>query len=354
MDQAILWLDEIDGGATASAGPKISRLAELRRIGLRVPDGFVVTTAMFRKFFVQAGLDRAIERRIASLDPARLADLREAAAEVERMVLDVDLPASVVEAVSEAYEELCYKRGEIDIATAVRSSATDEDSGTASFAGQYVTHLGISSVEDVIAATRSCWASFFNDRALAYRLANRLSHWDRPMAVGIIALVPARSSGVAFSVHPVTHQPSRIVVEGSWGWGEAVVQGLVTPDRVEVDKDDGRILDYTIADKKIVSVFDHRKGRVVERPMPSRFRNSRVLEAAEIAALVRSVRTIEAHYGVPVDVEWVMDRTLPHDPVTIVQTRPITTLANKQVQEPQWDPMAYAGRYAMSGSGVRK
>ena len=90
------------------------------------------------------------------------------------------------------------------------------------------------------------------------------------MAVGVIELIHARASGVAFSVHPVTGKTNRVVIESSWGWGEAVVQGLVTPDHIEVGKADGRVLDYQVATKKVVSAFDYAAGRVIETDMPER------------------------------------------------------------------------------------
>ena len=100
---------------------------------------------------------------------------------------------------------------------------------------------------------RRCWASLFTARALAYRLRKGISHHDMPIAVGVIELIHARASGVAFSVHPVTGKADRVVIETSWGWGEAIVQGLVDPDHVEVGKSDGRVLRYDVAHKAVVS-----------------------------------------------------------------------------------------------------
>ena len=105
---------------------------------------------------------------------------------------------------------------------------------------------------------------------MAYRLRAGTQHRDMPMAVGVIELIHARASGVAFSAHPVTGKTDRVVIETSWGWGEAVVQGLVTPDHAEVGKADGRVLKYQVADKTVVSAFDYAVGRVVETEMPAR------------------------------------------------------------------------------------
>ena len=169
------------------------------------------------------------------------------------------------------------------------------------------------------------------------------------MAVGVIELVHARASGVAFSVHPVTGRPDRLVLEGSWGWGEAVVQGLVVPDHIEVGRADGRVLQYSVGEKKVVSAFDYARGLVVERDMPPRLVDLPVLDEEQIAAVCEAVITIEELYGHPVDVEWVLDRhRRAHEPITIVQTRPVTVHRADEdpPAAPSWDPVSYARKYA--------
>jgi pyruvate,water dikinase len=168
-----------------------------------------------------------------------------------------------------------------------------------------------------------------------------------PMAVGVDELINARASGVAFSAHPVTGKTDRVVIETSWGWGEAVVQGLVTPDHVEVGKADGRILDYQVAAKKVVSNFDYAVGRVVETDMPARLVNRRVLDDEQIAAVVDAVRAVERHYGYPVDVEWVLDRhRRAGEPVCVVQARPVTAVNEAAEPAPtEWNPAAMAAKY---------
>jgi pyruvate,water dikinase len=169
-----------------------------------------------------------------------------------------------------------------------------------------------------------------------------------PIAVGVIELIHARCSGVAFSVHPVTGKADRIVVETSWGWGEAIVQGLVTPDHIEVGKADGRILSHQVAAKKVVSAFDYAAGQVVEIDMPARLVDRQVLDDEQVAAVVDAVLAVERHYGYPVDVEWVLDRhRRPGDPVCVVQARPVTVVNPVADQAPaEWNPVAMAAKYA--------
>jgi pyruvate,water dikinase len=203
----------------------------------------------------------------------------------------------------------------------------------------------MSGPERVLAAVRDCWASLFNARAVSYRLQAGLHYTDMPMAVGVVELIHARASGVAFSAHPVTGKTDRVVIETNWGWGEAVVQGLVTPDHVEVGKADGRILKYQVADKTVVSAFDYAAGRVVETEMPARLVSQRVLDDEQITAITDAVLAVERHYGYPVDVEWVLDRHRREgDPICVVQARPVT-VTTSQSTPTEWNPAAMAAKY---------
>ena len=163
------------------------------------------------------------------------------------------------------------------------------------------------------------------------------------MAVGVLELIRAQASGVAFSACPVTGKTDRVVIGTNWGWGEAVVTGLVTPDHVEVGKADGRTLCYRVAAKKVISAFDRAAGRVVETDMPARLVDHRVLDDEQVAAVVGAVLTVERYYGYPVDAEWVLDRyRRAGEPVCIVQARPVTlasagrTLRPPRGTRPRW------------------
>src|SRR5689334_10340404 len=246
-------------------------------------------------------------------------------------------------AIGDAYEELCSRCFEINVPAAVRSSAIGEDSSTASFAGIFDSYLGVSGPDRVLDAVRSCWASLFSTRAVAYRLRNGLHYAEMPMAVGVIELIHARASGVAFSAHPVTGKTDRVVIETNWGWGEAVVQGLVTPDHIEVGKADGRVLKYQVADKTVVSAFDYAVGRVIETEMPARLVSRRVLDEEQITAITDAVLAVERHYGYPVDVEWVLDRHRREgEPVCVVQARTVTAPPTAPTE---WNPAAMAAKY---------
>jgi pyruvate, water dikinase len=344
---AIAWVDDIvPDQAIGACGAKMGRLAELYQAGVNLPKGFTVTVEAFRRHWEQAGLaefaDAALDGLGPTADPARI---EAAAAAIRAEVGSREMSGDLAALIGDAYEELSSRCYEINVPTAVRSSAIGEDSGTASFAGIFDSYLGMSGPDRVLAAVRDCWASLFNARAVSYRLRADLHYTDMPMAVGVVELIHARASGVAFSAHPVTGKTDRVVIETNWGWGEAVVQGLVTPDHIEVGKADGRILKYQVADKTVVSAFDYAAGRVVETEMPARLVSQRVLDDEQITAVTDAVLAVERHYGYPVDVEWVLDRHRREgDPICVVQARPIT-VTTSQSTPTEWNPAAMAAKY---------
>ncbi len=347
---AVVWVDDVEPeAAIAVAGSKMGRLADLHRAGVQVPQGFAVTVDAYLRHCAESGLDARIDEVLAGCDPQ---DVDAASARIRELLLATPMSDALERTVIEAYEELCLRCVDVNVPTAVRSSATGEDAADASFAGIFDTYLGVSGPQRVLEAIRACWGSLFTPRALAYRLRKGISHHDMPIAVGVIELIHARASGVAFSVHPVTGKPDRVVIETSWGWGEAIVQGLVDPDHIEVGKSDGRVLKYDVAHKKVVSAFDFADGRVTEIEMPAKLADRRVLDDEQIAAVTAAVTSIEEHYGYPVDVEWVIGRhRRPGDPIYIVQSRPVTVVA-KETAPAAYDPVAVAQKYVFSGKGL--
>ncbi|MCC3313776.1 PEP/pyruvate-binding domain-containing protein [Nocardia africana] len=347
MAEHIVWLDRLDAStATTVAGPKAGRLAELAAIGLRVPRGFAVTADCYRRFCAESELDAFVSEQLATLsdvrDCARVADV--IGTEFARR----PMADAIESAITDAYAELNFRCLEVNQPVAVRSSAIGEDGGHTSFAGMFDSYLGVSGTERVLGAVRRCWASLFSARALSYRLGRGVSAADMPMAVAVLELVSARASGVAFSIHPVTGRRDRIVLESTWGYGETVVRGAVTPDHIEVGRTDRRMLAYEIADKNVVAAFDYARGEVVDTVMPARFRRAASVDEDHIAAVVDAVCAIEEYFGYPVDVEWVIERSrCPGEPVTIVQARPVTRTAEPAIV---WDLAEYAYRYAFGGS----
>lgn len=355
MNDLVVWADEIaPDTAVSRAGAKMGRLSELHHAGVAVPVGFTVTVEAYARHCASAGLDRVVDDVVIGLgdDPTE-ADIATASQKIRAAFLDRPIDHDLTEALTRAYARLGERCANPAVRTAVRSSATGEDSADASFAGIFDTYLGVSELDAVIDAVRACWASLFTSRALDYRRRRGISHHDMPIAVGVLELVDAVASGVAFSLHPVSGKRDRVVVDANWGWGEAVVQGVVSPDHTEVGKEDRRVLFYDIADKRILSTFDEQAGRVIEVDMPDDMRGTRVLEDEQVRAVTDAVLAIEEHYGYPVDVEWVLGRQPSAAPtITIVQARPVTAIAQgEDSTPPAWDPTAAATRWAFGGRG---
>ncbi|MCC6949769.1 MAG: PEP/pyruvate-binding domain-containing protein [Bradyrhizobiaceae bacterium] len=352
------WIDDLDDADCAHAGPKMARLGALRRHGFEVPDGFAVTVAAFQQFIDASGLGSRIESEMAAIeDPNDTVPIERASASIRQLIEQSPFEASLSNALVSAYEELCFRHGQIDLAVAVRSSATGEDSAGASYAGQYESYLGIMGADNVLDAVRKAWSSLFAERALSYRLRRKQHHRETPMGVGVLRLLHARCAGVGFSAHPVTGKRDRIVIEGTWGLGEALVQGLVEPDHIEIDKSDGRIIDYRVGDKKLVSAFDPAHGKVAERNTPERFRRAPCLTDDMIDALWRTVRDVEGRYGYPVDLEWVIENPWQAaGRVAVVQVRPITAIDHVQAESaaPRWNALDYATKYGMGLGGARR
>jgi pyruvate, water dikinase len=352
VPDTIAWLDAIDPQRVVQAcGAKMGRLAELRSVGVRVPQGFAVTAEAYRRHGARTGLGEVIDAALDGLgSDADAGRIETAARAAQAELTGREIGADLAGAITEAYEELGFRCLGANVPAAVRSSAIGEDSATASFAGIFDTYLGACDSDQVLEAVRRCWASLFTVRAVAYRLRAGVHHRDMPMAVGVLELIPARASGVAFSASPVTGKTDRIVIETNWGWGEAVVMGLVTPDHIEVGKADGRTLRYQVATKKVISAFDQAAGRVAESDMPARLVDRRVLDDEQIAAVADAVLAVERYYSYPVDVEWVLDeQRRAGEPVCIVQARPVTrTSAGTDSMPTTWDPAAIATRYAFN------
>ncbi|MBU4548305.1 MAG: phosphoenolpyruvate synthase, partial [Euryarchaeota archaeon] len=191
----------------------------------------------------------------------------------------------------------------------------------ASFAGQQDTFLNIKGAEDVLEYVQKCWASLFEARAIFYREENNFEHSKVYIAVVVQEMVDAEKAGVMFTVHPSTGE-EKILIEGSWGLGEAVVSGTVTPDTYWVDKETGEILEETISEKNIMFQKDPEQGKTIKTEVPDELKNRRVLSEVELAELAVMGKKIQDHYQFPQDTEWAIEG----GKVFMLQSRPVTTL----------------------------
>lgn len=268
----VLPFADVPADSLLLVGGKGLSLARTAAAGLPVPPGFVVTTEAYRAN--RAGLSAELRKVVES-----------------------------------AYAVL--GGGPV----AVRSSATAEDGADTSFAGQQETILGVEGIDPLLIAIQRCWKSLYTDRAIAYRKNQGITEDGAAMAVVVQKLVPAEVAGVLFTRDPADPTGTRMNVEASWGLGEAVVSGRVTPDRFTVDRESGRAIERTAGVK---SVRITPRG---EEPVPAEMQSALCLTDAQLAELADLGRRVEAVYGDPRDIEW----AIAGDQLFLLQARPITT-----------------------------
>jgi len=293
-----------------AVGGKAASLAELTAAGLPVPAGFAITTAAYCQAVAPLDPDGALGRQIDRLDPADAAGIAAISGWVRAAILATPLPADVREAISACYQALVGEdpRG---APVAVRSSATSEDSGSASFAGLQDTFLWVRGEDAVDEYVRRCWASLYNVESVTYRRHQGVPEQGLAMGVVVQVMVDPRCAGVLFTRSPVTGDTSVVVIEASWGLGSALVSGDVTPDSYVVSKVTGEIVKRTVAAKLRQHQRDPAGGGVCVADVPPKLRDVPCLADAEILALADLGRRVTEHYGAPQDVEWAITGTGP-------------------------------------------
>jgi len=316
----ILWLEEIRKEDIISVGGKGASLGEMASIGLPVPGAFVVTAQAFRRFLVETGLEQKIYASIEKLDVEDNAALEKAAETAKGLVMKAKIPVAIRDDIRKAYKRM----NSGNLVVAVRSSATAEDLPDASFAGQQETFLNIQGEAALLSAVQKCWASLYGARAIYYRAKQGFDDHTVNIAVVVQQLVNSEKAGVMFTSHPITGEPTTII-EGSWGLGEAVVSGSVSPDKYVFDQRSENVTERMIATKQIEIIADGSNGtKLVD--VPADRRDAQVLSDAEVAKLAMFGKIAENHYGIPQDVEWGIVGTTFY----ILQSRPITTIGAKK------------------------
>jgi pyruvate,water dikinase len=317
---AIVWLDAPEAGDRRTGG-KGASLVALNRHGFPVPPGFVITAEGYQRFVAANGLAPAIEQLLATPDLRLPGVCRDAVLplgeRLERATLPPDLAAEVVA----AHADLCRRGGEV---VAVRSSALSEDGAGASSAGLYETYLNLRTPEAVLDAVRRCYASLWARRAVQYRAVKGLDGRAEAMAVVVMALVPAETAGVAFTANPVTGDRDQIVINASWGLGEAVVSGRVTPDTFVLDKRTLAVIAREVFPKEIEVVPDPGGASgTVQREVVGDRATLATLSADRLRAVGDISRRIEGCFGRAMDIEWAISQ----DSLYVLQARPVTGLS---------------------------
>ena len=331
----ILWFDQLNKDDVAIVGGKSASLGEMTsRTKAPVPYGFATTAYGYRYFIDNSGLKETIAALLAPLDVEDSRQLRDVTAEIRKAIMAAPMPQDLAQAISAAYQELSKRANEDNPYVAVRSSATAEDLPDASFAGQQDTYLNVRGTDDVIERIKECYASTFTDRAVYYRVKKNFDHLEVALSAVVQMMVFSHAAGVLFTVDLANGSDTHIFIEGSWGLGEYVVQGTVTPDSFLVRKSNLAIEQRSIHEKPIMLV---RKpgGGCEEQKVPADKANLAVLTDAQIRELACYALDIEKHYGSYMDIEWGIDER--DGKVWILQARPETVWSrrNKEKAAPQ-------------------
>jgi pyruvate, water dikinase len=346
----IRFFDDGGGPDPALLGGKCASLVTMTAAGMPVPRGFAITTAHYDEVVHRAGLGAEIRAELARLDGADPAAADAVAARIRHRIETREIPPDLRARILDAYDALGDGiAGGVPVA--VRSSATAEDLADASFAGQQDTYLWVQGGDAVLAHVRRCWASLYTCRAILYRLRAGVPDQGLSMAVAVQKMVRSRVAGVAITMDPTTGDRSKIAIDASYGVGEMVVAGRVTPDNVVLDKVMLCVVAETIGDKHAELVPDPLEGGLVERPVDDERRRRRCLTHDELTAIAGMAKRAERHYGCAQDVEWALDADLPRGrDLVLLQARPETVHSVRTV--PTRGAAAAGGGRAPAGAAT--
>ena len=306
-------LSEINKNNVDIAGGKGASLGELINAGVAVPPGFVLLSGAFKKFTNQSTIKSEIKK---ALDQTKIDDVNsiDKASNVLRDVIhDITIQPEIVDEILESHKQLNSSY------VAVRSSATAEDSQLASWAGELETYLNTTEA-DLIENIKKCWSSLFTSRAIFYRHEKKLIDHDVEVAVVVQKMIQSEISGICFTVHPVTQDKNQMIIEASFGLGEAIVSGAITPDSYIIDKNNLEITNINIGQQNKKMVQENNKN--VWLDLSAEESSKQKLNEDLTKEVAKTCQKVEDHYGFPCDIEWAIE----NGELYITQSRPITTL----------------------------
>jgi len=332
MTRSVFRLDDIRCRDVDIAGGKGANLGALAAKGFPVPPGFVVSAHACRSFF--GAIDLA--GQLPALAAAGADDVAPQCQRIREIIARTQIPSDL------SRDILCHHQalvdgGGADIVCAVRSSATAEDLGDASFAGQHATYYYVAH-GNLLEMIKNCWASLWNPEAVSYRSTQGIDHGSVFMAVVVQEMIQSEVSGVTFTANPVSGARDEIVTEASWGMGAAIVDGRVTPDHYIVSRDGLKLRKKRIADKRFMVPARLDKGIATRlREVPHGLRRRETLSLEQAQRVAEWALKAETHFGAPQDVEWAMSGGA----FFMLQSRPITVMGREQIGQGE------AGRYVI-------
>lgn len=315
MSAYTIGLRGIDKTMHALVGGKAANLGELFKIeGIAIPDGFCITTNAYKEIFENNNELSSLLDHLNSIPAYNRTAISETCAAIRSIIENISIPDHIAEAIETKRTQYGNQN-----AYAIRSSATAEDLSTASFAGQQDSWLNISGTTLILKYIRKCWASLFTDRAVLYRIQNNIQHQDVSLAVIIQYMIFPEVSGIMFTADPVSNNRKLVLIDASFGLGEALVSGLVNADHYKVR---GGNVTEKIIQKKKLAVIAQKEGGTQKQSVTPETQYQQTLSDTQLFELEKTGRKIEKHFRHPQDIEW----CIANNDIYIVQSRPITTL----------------------------
>jgi pyruvate,water dikinase len=369
-ERLVLWFNRIGIRDTDKVGGKNASLGEmygsLSKSGVRIPNGFATTTKAYWHFLKNAGIHDEVKRLTQSIGKDK-SKIPKNAGMIRKLIISAEFPEDLKQTIITAYNKLCDEYGP-NTDVAVRSSATAEDLPKASFAGQQETYLNIRGEKALISAVKKCIASLFTNRAISYRMDQKIHSKRVALSVGIQKMVRSdlACSGVMFTVDTETGFKDVIFINAAYGLGEFVVQGVVNPDEYYVFKPTldnyAPVFNKNLGEKREKLVYNlpgkktQRKSPTKKVPVPENDRRRYVLNNNEILELARYAKIIEDHYSkkaghwMPMDIEWAKDGKTGD--LYIVQARPETVQSQKSRSRLEIYGLKQKGRVLLKGDSV--
>ncbi len=331
-----LWYEDSDGKDFPFVGKKNANLGEMIKAGIRVSPGFSITIYANDRFIEVTGIKEKIGKFIEGLGTVGYDTTKKASEYAINLIESATIPADIEDDILSNYRKLCELSRVPDVPVAVRSS------GAISMPGQMETYLNIRGEKDLIDYVKKCWSSAYNVEAIMYR-ANKGMGFIFSIGVGIPKMVNSRVSGIIFTINPVNGDMSKISIDASYGLGEAVVSGMVTPDTILLDKITLDTVKTIIGSKETQCVYREGGSDIVQTSVPPEMRERLCVSLDEIKELARLGKVIENYYGKAYDIEFGIDADLPFpENIIILQVRPESVWSKKEVTaktEVKKDPM---------------
>ncbi len=356
----VKWFEDIGvkdlalvGGKNASLGEMIRSLAEK---GINVPSGFAITAEAYRHVVERAGISQRIKDALMGLDTHDMKNLAQRGKQIRNLIRTAPCPSDLEEEIRAAYREMEKKYGR-DVDVAVRSSATGEDSPTASFAGQQATFLNVRGEDEVLKKAMECFASLFTNRAISYRVDKGFDHLSLYLSVGVQKMVRSdlACSGVTFSIDTESGFRDVVYVTAAYGLGENVAQGVVGPDQFYVFKPTLKegfkpIVEKKLGTKEKKLVYKGDGTGTEQREVTVAEQRKFVLSDEEVLTLARWACVIEEHYGLPMDIEWAKDGVTGE--LFTVQARPETVHSQRNMASLRTYVLEEKGKVLLKGEAV--